>query len=59
MLPVGDKKDTRESCVTLSGDQKQQVQLAPALYEDADIYLLDDPIHSVMLMHIQQLVYLI
>ena len=59
MLPVGDKKDIRESCVTLSGDQKQQVQLAPALYEDADICLFDDPIHSVMLMHIQQLVYLI
>ena len=50
MLPVGDKKDIRESCVTLSGDQKQQVQLAPALHQDADIYLLDDPIHSVMLM---------
>ena len=58
MLSVGDKKDIRESCVTLSGDQKQQVQLAPTLYQDADIYLLDDPIHSVLLMHILQLVYL-
>ncbi|KAK7849754.1 abc transporter c family member 10, partial [Quercus suber] len=57
-LPVGDKKDIGESCVTLSGDQKQQVQLAPALYQDADIYLLDDPIHSVLLMHILQPVYL-
>ena len=58
MLSVGDKKDIRESCVTLSGDQKQQVQLAPTLYQDADICLLDDPIHSVLLMHILQLVYL-
>ena len=58
MLPVGDKKDIRECYVTLSGDWKQQVQLAPALYQDADIYLLDDPIHSVLLMHILQLVYL-
>jgi len=50
MLPVGDKKDIRGSCVTLSGDQKQQVQLAPALYQDADIYLLDrwsDPFSAV------------
>ncbi|PRQ60593.1 putative xenobiotic-transporting ATPase [Rosa chinensis] len=29
--------------VTLSGCQKQQIQLARALYQNADIYLLDDP----------------
>ncbi|KAE9462816.1 hypothetical protein C3L33_05277, partial [Rhododendron williamsianum] len=43
MLPFGDCTIIGERGVNLSGGQKQWVQLAHALYKDADIYLLDDP----------------
>jgi alpha-D-ribose 1-methylphosphonate 5-triphosphate synthase subunit PhnL len=31
----------------MSGGQKQRIQLARAVYNDADIYLLDDPFSAV------------
>ena len=33
--------------VTLSGGQKARIALARAVYSDADIYLLDDPLSAV------------
>ncbi len=36
-----------EKGITLSGGQKARLSLARALYMDADIYLLDDPISAV------------
>jgi ABC-type multidrug transport system fused ATPase/permease subunit len=36
-----------ERGITLSGGQKVRLSLARALYSDADIYLLDDPISAV------------
>jgi ABC-type Mn2+/Zn2+ transport system ATPase subunit len=33
--------------INLSGGQKQRIQIARALYEDADIYLFDDPFSAV------------
>ena len=36
-----------EKGATLSGGQKARVVLARALYADADIYLMDDPISAV------------
>ena len=47
MLPYGDLTEIGERGVTLSGGQKQRVQLARALYQDADVYLLDDPFSAV------------
>ncbi|GMY07378.1 ABC transporter C family member 10-like [Fagus crenata] len=42
-LPFGDLTEIGERGVNLSGGQKQRIQLARALYQDSDIYLLDDP----------------
>lgn len=47
LLPYGDLTEIGERGVNLSGGQKQRIQLARALYQDADIYLLDDPFSAV------------
>ena len=31
----------------MSGGQKQRIQIARALYQDADIYIFDDPFSAV------------
>ncbi|KAF9302959.1 Multidrug resistance-associated protein 1 [Mortierella antarctica] len=47
MLPAGDKTEIGERGINLSGGQKQRVSLARAAYQDADVYLLDDPLSAV------------
>ena len=47
MLVDGDLTLVGERGVTLSGGQKARVNLARAVYHDADIYLLDDPLSAV------------
>uniref|UniRef100_A0A803T4G9 Multidrug resistance-associated protein 1 n=1 Tax=Anolis carolinensis TaxID=28377 RepID=A0A803T4G9_ANOCA len=47
VLPSGDQTEIGEKGVNLSGGQKQRVSLARAVYSDADIYLMDDPLSAV------------
>ena len=47
MLPQGDLTLVGERGVTLSGGQKARVNLARAVYREADVYLLDDPLSAV------------
>ncbi|XP_076312445.1 ATP-binding cassette sub-family C member 4-like isoform X2 [Tachypleus tridentatus] len=46
-LPFGDKTLVGEKGVSLSGGQKARISLARAIYFDADVYLLDDPLSAV------------
>uniref|UniRef100_A0A669CZP7 Multidrug resistance-associated protein 4 n=1 Tax=Oreochromis niloticus TaxID=8128 RepID=A0A669CZP7_ORENI len=47
MFRDGDLTLIGDRGATLSGGQKARVNLARAVYEDADIYLLDDPLSAV------------
>jgi ATP-binding cassette subfamily C (CFTR/MRP) protein 1 len=48
ILAAGDMTEIGEKGINLSGGQKQRVSLARAVYSDADIYLLDDPLRFEM-----------
>ncbi|KAJ1407652.1 P-loop containing nucleoside triphosphate hydrolase [Sesbania bispinosa] len=47
MMEHGDQTEIGERGINLSGGQKQRVQLARAVYQDCDIYLLDDVFSAV------------
>ncbi|GFQ80003.1 multidrug resistance-associated protein 1 [Trichonephila clavata] len=47
ILPGGDMTEIGEKGINLSGGQKQRVSLARAVYSNADIYYLDDPLSAV------------
>ncbi len=47
ILPAGDRTEIGEKGINLSGGQKQRISLARAVYNDSDIYLLDDPLSAV------------
>ena len=47
ILEHGDETLVGDRGVSLSGGQKARVSLARALYFDADIFLLDDPLSAV------------
>ncbi|XP_068762329.1 ATP-binding cassette sub-family C member 4-like [Montipora capricornis] len=46
-LPFGDMTRVGERGIVLSGGQRARVELARAVYFNADIYLLDDPLSAV------------
>ncbi|KAF2970803.1 hypothetical protein GQX73_g2838 [Xylaria multiplex] len=47
MLPHGDQTEIGERGITISGGQKQRLNIARAIYFDADIVLMDDPLSAV------------
>ncbi|KAF8562066.1 hypothetical protein P879_01939 [Paragonimus westermani] len=46
-LPAADLTEIGERGVNLSGGQRQRISLARAVYQNADVYLLDDPLSAV------------
>lgn len=47
ILAAGDLTEVGEKGLNLSGGQKLRISLARAVYNNADIYLLDDPLSAV------------
>ncbi|KAK9139349.1 hypothetical protein Scep_009030 [Stephania cephalantha] len=47
MMEFGDQTEIGERGINISGGQKQRIQLARAVYQDCDIYLLDDVFSAV------------
>ena len=47
ILPAGDNTEIGETGINLSGGQKQRIGIARAVYSNADLYLLDDPLSAV------------
>ncbi|KAK4337274.1 hypothetical protein RND71_043272 [Anisodus tanguticus] len=47
IFEAGDNTEIGEKGLNLSGGQKQRVSLARACYNDADIFVLDDPLSAV------------
>jgi ABC-type multidrug transport system fused ATPase/permease subunit len=47
ILPSGDLTEIGERGITVSGGQKQRLNIARAIYFDADIILMDDPLSAV------------
>ncbi|KAL2867563.1 P-loop containing nucleoside triphosphate hydrolase protein [Aspergillus lucknowensis] len=46
-LPHGDQTEIGERGITISGGQKQRLNIARAIYYDAEIVLMDDPLSAV------------
>ncbi|GAV06013.1 hypothetical protein RvY_16055 [Ramazzottius varieornatus] len=47
MLSAGDRTEIGERGTNLSGGQRQRISLARAVYSDADVFILDDPLSAV------------
>eukprot|EP00884_Botryococcus_braunii_P000224 jgi/Botrbrau1/10201/Bobra.116_1s0017.1 len=47
VLPGGEGTEIGEKGINLSGGQKQRISLARAVYADAELYIMDDPLSAV------------
>lgn len=47
ILPAADFTEIGDRGINLSGGQKQRIAIARAVYQDADVYLFDDPLSAV------------
>ncbi|XP_005091940.1 canalicular multispecific organic anion transporter 2 [Aplysia californica] len=47
LLPGGEMTEIGEKGINLSGGQKQRISLTRAVYQQSDVYLLDDPLSAV------------
>ena len=47
ILPAGDRTEIGERGITVSGGQKQRLNISRAIYFDADLILMDDPLSAV------------
>jgi len=47
MLPAGDQTEIGERGITVSGGQKQRLNIARAIYFNADVVIMDDPLSAV------------
>lgn len=47
LFPYGDKTKVGDRGLSVSGGQRARINLARAVYKEADIYLLDDPLSAV------------
>ena len=47
ILPMGDLTEIGEKGINLSGGQKARISLARSVYQNHDVYLLDDPLSAV------------
>ena len=45
-LPDGDATEIGERGINLSGGQKQRISIARAMYNEADLYIFDDPLSA-------------
>ncbi|KAJ0512339.1 putative ABC-type xenobiotic transporter [Helianthus annuus] len=46
MMEFGDQTETGERGINLSSGEKQRIQLARSVYQDSDIYLLNDAVDA-------------
>ena len=47
ILGGGDQTEIGEKGINVSGGQKQRISLARAVYQNASLYLMDDPLSAV------------
>jgi len=47
IMPAGDMTEIGDKGINLSGGQRQRISIARALYQERDVYIMDDPLSAV------------